>query len=122
MKVLDLIRYDPDRNCFVLKGPMKKRTCNCHPDSPFHWAEHQRDSIFMADHTFRAKGADGKSGSQIATDFVESQREMGKMSGSIQTLVKTKTEKEAELIAYKQFGIFSRAHPNVKPSPNKHEL
>ena len=122
MKVLDLVRYDPDRNCFVLKGPMKKRTCNCHPDSPFHWAEHQRDSIFMADHTFRAKGADGKSGSQIATDFVESKREMGKMSGSIQTLVKTKTEKEAELIADKQFGIFSLAHPNVKPSPNKHEL
>ena len=122
MKVLDLIRYDPERNCFVLKGPMKKRTCNCHPDSPFHWADHKRDSIFMADHVFRAKGAEGKSGSQIATDFVESQRGIGKMSGSIPNLGKTSKEKENALIAYKQFGIYSRAQPNVKPSPNKHEL
>ena len=94
MKVLDLIRYDPDRNCFVLKGPMKTRTCNCHSDSPFHWADHKRDSIFMQDYTFRAKGADGKSGSQIASDFVEAQREVGRMSGSIPNLGKTTKEKD----------------------------
>ena len=41
------------------------------------------------------------------------------MSGTIQNL--SKTEKELAVIAYKQFGIFSRAKPNVKPSPNKHE-
>jgi hypothetical protein len=23
---------------------------------------------------------------------------------------------------YKQFGIFLRAHPHIKPQPNKHEL
>ena len=123
MKVLDLIRYDPNRNCFVLKGPMKKHTkCKCRPQSPFHWAEHKRDSIFMSDPIFRAKGAEGKSGSQIATDFVEAQRELGKMTGSIRNLGKTTKEKELALIAYKQFGIYSRAQPNVKPSPNKHEL
>jgi hypothetical protein len=71
---------------------------------------------------FRAKGADGRSGSQIASDFVETQREMGKMSGTIKNIGATTKEKELALIAYKQFGIFSRAKPNVKPQPNKHEL
>jgi hypothetical protein len=75
----------------------------------------------MKDHVFRAKGAEGKSTSQLATAYVESQRELGKMHGSIPNLGKTTKEKEAALIAYKQFGIFSRAKPNVKPSPNKHE-
>ena len=96
--------------------------CKCHHDSPFHWAEHKRDSIFMSDYVFRAKGAEGKSGSQIATDFVEAQREMGKMPGTIKKLGATTKEKELALIAYKQFGIYSRAQPNTKPSPNKHEL
>ena len=76
----------------------------------------------MQDLYFRAKGADGKSSSQIATDFVESQREMGKMIGSIHGIGKASKEKELALIAYKQFGIYSRAKPNVKPTPNKHEL
>jgi hypothetical protein len=96
--------------------------CKCHPDSPFHWAHNQRPSIFMEDHVFRAKGAEGKSGSQIATDFVEAQRGIGKMSGSIPNLGAATKEKELALIAYKQFGIYSRAKPNVKPQPNKHEL
>lgn len=30
--------------------------------------------------------------------------------------------KEENLIAYKQFSIHTRAHPNIKPSLNKHEL
>jgi len=96
--------------------------CKCHPNSPFHWAEHKRDSIFMADQFFRAKGMEGRSGSQIASDFVEYQRELGKMPGTIHKLGATTKEKELALIAYKQFGIFSRAKPNVKPQPNKHEL
>jgi hypothetical protein len=98
--------------------------CKCHPDSPFHWAEHKRDSIFMSDYVFRAKGAEGKSGSQIASDFVETQRGMGRSPGTIKNLGApiTNKEKEQALTAYKQFGIYSRAQPNVKPSPNKHEL
>ena len=101
---------------------MKTHTCKCHPDSPFHWRENPRDSVFMADHVFRAKGAECKSASQIASDFVETQRELGKMPGTIKKLGATTKEKEAALVAYKQFGIYSRAHPNVKPSLNKHEL
>ena len=121
MKVLDLVRYDHDRNCFVLKGSMKHTKCKCHPDSPFHWRENVQPSIFMADPVFRAKGAEGKSTSQLATEYVDSQRELGKMHGSIPNLGRNTKEKEAALIAYKQFGIFSRAHPLTKPSLNKHE-
>ena len=51
-----LTRYDPVLNCFVLKGNMKKQTCNCHPNSPFHWAHNKQPSIFMKDPAFRAKG------------------------------------------------------------------
>ena len=29
---------------------------------------------------------------------------------------------EENLIAYKQFSIHSRAHPNIKPQLNKHEI
>jgi hypothetical protein len=63
MQVLDLVRFDPTRNCFVLKGPMKKQTCNCHPDSPFHWRHNPRPSIFLQDVAFRAKGA------VVSTDY-----------------------------------------------------
>jgi len=85
MQVCDLICYDTELNCFVLKGDMKKQTCNCHPDSPFHWAHNKRPSIFMQDPVFRAKGV------VASTD-------------------------------YKMFGIYLRANPHIKPSPNKHEL
>jgi hypothetical protein len=44
------------------------------------------------------------------------------MPGSIINLGKTTKQKELALIAYKQFGIYSRAHPNVKPTLNKHEV
>ena len=51
-----LTRYDPVLNCFVLKGDMKKLNCNCHPNSPFHWAHNKQPSIFLQDVAFRAKG------------------------------------------------------------------
>jgi hypothetical protein len=96
--------------------------CKCHPDSPFLWASNPRDSMFLKDHTFRAKGEDGKSGAQIATDFVDSQRQLGKSIGTIHKLGSRKKDKELAVTAYKQFGVYSRAAPNVKPSLNKHEL
>lgn len=68
-------------------------TCKCHPDSPFHWKENERPSIFAQDVAFRAKG------------FTLEQH----------------LSREESLVAYKQFGIFSRAHPLTKPSLNKHE-
>jgi len=56
VNILDITRYDSALNCFVLKGPMKKQPCKCHPDSPFHWAHNPRPSIFLQDALFRAKG------------------------------------------------------------------
>ena len=96
--------------------------CNCHPNSPFHWAHNPRPSIFMQDHIFRAKGESGMTTSQLASVVVSEQRREGKMTGSIANLGRPTKEKELALIAYKQFGIYSRAHPNIKPTKNKHEL
>ena len=73
---------------------MKRQTCNCHPDSPFHWAHGPRASIFATDQYFRPKKA--------------------------QTY--ENLSKEENLVAYKQFSIHSRAHPKIKPQLNKHEL
>lgn len=88
---------------------MKKQTCNCHPYSPFHWAHNPRPSIFIKDHTFRSKGV-------IVTEH-ESY-----FTKEAELMMKSKETKEKELTAYKQFGIFTRAHPNIKPSKNKHEI
>jgi hypothetical protein len=68
-------------------------TCKCHPNSPFHWREHTRLSIFARDIAFRAKGIP----------------------------VEDNLTLEESMLAYKQFGIYSRAHPLIKPSTNKHE-
>jgi hypothetical protein len=54
MKVLDLVRYDAEKGCFVLKD--NKPTP---PLSPFRWKEDPRPSIFMEDVRFRAKIATG---------------------------------------------------------------
>jgi hypothetical protein len=69
-------------------------SCNCHPDSPFHWAREPRSSIFAGDIAFRAK--------------------------AVQTY--DNLTREENVVAYKQFSIHSRAHPKIKPSKNKHEL
>ena len=51
MKVSDLVRYDPNRECFVL------RNNNPPPLSPFRWREDPRPSIFLRDAHFRTKGS-----------------------------------------------------------------
>jgi hypothetical protein len=100
MQVLDLVQFDPTRNCFVLKGtPMAAQKCKCHPYSPFHWAHNQQPSVFAADQHFRAKGLKEKSAAQHVVDSAE---------------------REKRLIAYKQFDVYSKAGQGVK-QPNKHE-
>jgi hypothetical protein len=73
---------------------MNPQTCNCHPDSPFHWAHNRQPSIFVGDQYFRPKKP------QVYENLT----------------------KEENLVAYKQFSIHSRAHPKTKPQLNKHEL
>jgi len=95
-------------------------TCNCHPDSPFHWAENPRDSIFYKDITFRAKGADGKSTAQIASATLDKRRGGDPMIGTIKNIgTGTNRRKEEErMLAYRKFGQFSRAVPSTT-TPNK---
>jgi hypothetical protein len=82
--------------------------CKCHPDTPFHWKHNTRPSIFIRDIAFRVKGiVVTEAGSYFAEES--------------DTQKKTKDAKEKELTAYKQFGIYLRANPNIKPSSNKHE-
>jgi len=100
MQVLDLVQFDPTRNCFVLKGtPMAAQTCNCHPYSPFHWARNPQPSIFVTDLHFRAKGCAEKTSAQHVVD---------------------NAEREKRLIAYKQFDVYSKAGQGAKRA-NKHE-
>lgn len=120
INTLDLVRYDPTRNCFVLKGPAVKQTCNCHPDSPFHWAHNKRLSIFAQDISFRPKGTSDKGVGQIQSDVVEKRRAAGEMVGYMHGIGQHTLEKEKQLIAYKQFGVYSKAGPSLK-KPNKHE-
>ena len=93
---------------------------NLDPRNPFNWRMRNAPSIFAKDPYFRAKGPEGKTTSQIMTDFVEKQRAKGIEPGSINGLGKPSKEKERQLLAYKQFGVYSKASPSIK-HPNKHE-
>ena len=88
--------------------------------SPFDWRNDPTPSIFATDPYFRAKGPEGKTTGQIMTDFVERQRAKGIEPGMIHNLGKHTSEKEQKLLAYKQFGTYSKATPSIK-HPNKHE-
>ena len=68
--------------------------CQCHPESPFHWARSLRPSIFAKDPTFKPK--------------------------TPQTYAHLTKEENA--LIYHQFSIHSRAKPMVKPTQNKHEV
>jgi hypothetical protein len=68
--------------------------CKCHPDSPFLWAKTPRDSMFVKDIAFRPK--------------------------TPQTYAHLTPEQN--IVLYKQFSIYSRANPMIKPTLNKHQL
>lgn len=88
--------------------------------SPFDWRNDPTPSIFATDPYFRAKGPEGKTTSQIMTDVLDRRRAQGKDPGTIQDLGKYTKEKEQQLLAYRQFGVYSKASPSIK-HPNKHE-
>jgi hypothetical protein len=73
---------------------MTAKKCKCQQNSPFLWAKNPRPSMFSSDIAFKPKKA------QIYENLTQ----------------------EENLIAYKQFSIHSRAHPNKKPELNKHEI
>jgi hypothetical protein len=53
MKVMDLVKYDPEQGCFVMKDNTPPRVLNPWEEL----AQVDRPSIFLKDVYFRAKGA-----------------------------------------------------------------
>lgn len=78
-----------------------KYRCKCPPDSPFHWRDDPRPSIFLQDPHVKAAATL----SLNQTLVVERKREKGEDIGHISGV----TEKQRSIISVKQFNIFSRA-------------
>lgn len=78
-----------------------KYRCKCPPDSPFHWRDDPRPSIFLQDPHVKA----AVTLSLNQTLVVERKRERGEDIGNIPGV----TEKQRSIISVKQFNIFSRA-------------
>jgi hypothetical protein len=82
---------------------MKKRTCKCPPNSPFHWQDDPRPSIFALDPHMKAAATL----SHNQTMVVEREREKGRDISHIPGLsAKTHTER---IISVREFNIFTRA-------------
>lgn len=88
-------------------------------NSPFNWRMRTEPSIFAQDIQFRAR-KDGKSNGEVQSEAVARSRANGKNPGTIHNLGSQSAEKDARLLAYKQFGMDVKNGPSVK-KPNKHE-
>lgn len=91
---------------------------NQDPNNPFNWRL-RGGSIFSKDPAFTPR-KDGKTDSQRATDVVERKRTEGSDPGLMYGIGELTSEKEERMLAYRQFGAFSRATPSNK-KPNKHQ-
>ncbi len=84
---------------------MTKRKCNCPPDSPFHWKDDPRPSIFAKDN--------GVVLSMKQTAVVEREREKGHDISHLPGISKRPEHLKRPTINVKQFTIFSRAGQNL---------
>lgn len=82
--------------------------CSCHPDSPFHWRQNKRPSMFQADVNFRAPKS-GQTLSQVSTANVEKIRAEGKSAGFLRGISKNREE---EILRVRNFLTFSLAVVN----------
>lgn len=82
--------------------------CSCHPDSPFHWRQNKRPSMFQADVNFRAPKS-GQTHSQVSTANVEKIRAEGKSAGFLRGISKNREE---EILRVRNFLTFSLAVVN----------
>ena len=87
--------------------------------NPFKWRESREPSIFAQDPYFRAPSS-GKTNSEAQTEQVQRRREQGELPGHIHNLGKPSKKREEQLLAYKQFGIYSKAKPSIRVR-NRHE-
>jgi hypothetical protein len=79
-----------------------KYKCKCPPDSPFHWRDNPRLSIFATDPHLKAAATL----SHNQTMVVEREREKGHDLSHIAGL---SAKQEARIISVREFNIFSRA-------------
>ncbi len=80
---------------------MTKRKCKCPPDSPFHWKDNPRPSIFARDN--------GAMLSMKQTAVVEREREKGHDVSHLPGISKRPEILAKRVINVRQFNIFSRA-------------
>jgi hypothetical protein len=81
---------------------MTKRKCKCPPDSPFHWRDNPRPSMFATDPHLKAAATL----SHNQTMVVEREREKGRDISNVAGLSAKQT---ARIISIREFNIFSRA-------------
>ena len=79
-----------------------KYKCSCPPDSPFHWRDNPRPSMFALDPNFKAS----VQLSQNQTSVVERARLNGK---DISHLAALSSNREQRILNIKQFTVFSHA-------------
>ena len=89
------------------------------PRSPFNWRNRTEPSIFAKDLAFTPR-KDGKSNSEVQSEVIAKKVAAGESPGPINNLGKHTKAKEQQVLAYRQFGVYSRAVPSVR-HPNKHE-
>lgn len=92
---------------------------NNDPNNPFNWRLRTEPSIFYNDPMFRAR-KDGKSNAEVQSAAVARYRAEGSNNGTIYNLGRKTPEKEARLLAFKQFGTNVKTSKSTK-KPNKHE-
>lgn len=89
------------------------------PNSPFNWQTRSTPSVFAQDATFRPR-AQGKSIGEAQSAAIERRIAAGESPGTLDGIGKRDKEREARMLAYRQFGTYSRAGM-PKKKPNKHE-
>lgn len=88
--------------------------CKCHPDSPFHWRQNPRPSIFFKDVSYRAT-SDGQTLSHLSSALVDKARSNGQTAGFIKGISK---DREAEILRMRNFNTFALAVvSNAKLNP-----
>ena len=87
--------------------------------NPFKWRESREPSIFAKDPYFRAPSS-GKTNSEAQTEQVQRRRAQGELPGHIHNLGKPSKKREEQLLAYRQFGVYSKAQPSIRVR-NRHE-
>jgi hypothetical protein len=92
---------------------------NNDPRNPFNWRMRTGPSIFAQDPSFTPR-KDGKSNGEVQSAVIARKVAEGKSPGTIHNLGRQDKGKEAQVLAYRQFGVYSKATPSIKV-PNKHE-